>query len=1011
MTTLSTTEQPISIAWYQSLSAKGAFIMILMAFCLLAGVLLVVNFEGKPAVVQATTKHIEYHGNTIVESLHGRSLEIAALVRTIATTAALLPKQAQAFEHQLLPLYDFGGDLAIAGGGVWPEPYSFDTATDRRSFFWGRNAKGAFVYYNDYNKPGGKGYSHEEWYVTSRYLKPSRCFWSKSYMDPFSFQPMVTCTVGWFEHGRFVGTATVDLKLDGIAEKLEALQKKIGGYAMLLDRNGKFIAFPKAGDDAKAISFDNDRHKMVEFLTIQQFAQQHPLFQAVADAYQQLHQHILQLAKKMHAFDTTLAAKIDHDSYQINADEAAFISAVVTDPLAKQNNDSYLLSKIHIDNDLFFQQPVSIYFFHVPDTYWTLAIVKSVADENIVASALAQALFIKMGALIIILMFLAYLLLRIGIVNPLTRMSARVRKADAAVASNRLSATEISPVDFSWESNTHNEVAVLGLSFQRLLQAFSNAQTTIQDQNINLEERIIERSQALNAKENELVHLLDAMNEVHFKLNNQYVFEDVTLALASLLGENVEGLSQTHLVDYFSDPNDFSDFIFKMEQRGMIKGFEWKLVHPDSNICWLSVNAQLFRDQHGAIESIQGLLTNITHNKAMQDEKRNMQRKVEHVQRLESLGVLAGGIAHDFNNLLTAIMGNASLAEIELGRHVEKNTKALGMMQQIQLASKRAAYLCSQMLAYSGKGQFIIKPINLSALLHEMLGILRVSIDKSVELDCHLLDGLANIDGDEAQIQQVVMNLVINASEAIGGKQGRIVCTTAVIHADKSLLNASYLDDGLSEGEYVQLTIEDNGCGMSKETQAHIFDPFFTTKFTGRGLGMSALLGIIRGHKGSILVYSELGEGTTFRVIFPISQGYEHQPLQAPDALTREASHGTILVVDDEESVREMAAMMIQNMGFQVLVANDGQQALEIYRQHAQDIKLVLLDYIMPNMNGREVFAELIKITPDVRVILTSGYTELKATSAFQESELCGFLQKPYDFDVLNQALKKALET
>jgi len=295
-------------------------------------------------------------------------------------------------------------------------------------------------------------------------------------------------------------------------------------------------------------------------------------------------------------------------------------------------------------------------------------------------------------------------------------------------------------------------------------------------------------------------------------------------------------------------------------------------------------------------------------------------------------------------------------------------------------------------------------------LIDEMVGLLRVSIDKSIDLDCHLMDGLPNIDGDESQIQQVIMNLVINASEAMHGKEGNIICKTSIIHANRHLLTTSYIDEGLSEGDYVQIIVEDDGCGMSKETQAHIFDPFFTTKFTGRGLCMSALLGIIRGHKGAIIVYSEIGEGTTFRVLLPISEVQrQHTTEEKTQMLLSQPQRGTILLVDDEESVRDMAALMLDNMGFRLLLAHDGKQAIELYQQHTEQIELVLLDYIMPKMNGHEVFSELIKINSDVRVVLTSGYTEIKATAAFTNTDLYGFLQKPYDFGVLNKVLGKAL--
>ncbi len=380
--------------------------------------------------------------------------------------------------------------------------------------------------------------------------------------------------------------------------------------------------------------------------------------------------------------------------------------------------------------------------------------------------------------------------------------------------------------------------------------------------------------------------------------------------------------------------------------------------------------------------------------------------KLEHIQRLESLGVLAGGIAHDFNNLLTAILGNTALAKQKL----EHLSPATPLLTNVEQASERAAALCKQMLAYSGKGKFIVEPINLSHLVHEMVNLLEVSIDKNVVMRLDLSEQLLPIEADVAQMQQVIMNLVINASEAIDKHSGTLTIYTGVVDIDEQYIATTYVDSDLKVGRYVSLEVSDTGCGMSKETQKHLFDPFFTTKFTGRGLGMSAILGIIRGHHGGIKVYSELGKGTTFKILFPCTDVLNVESLDKENAIYQEQRQGTILVIDDEETIRATASMMLESFGFTTLTAQDGQMGVQVFREQQDEICAVLLDMTMPNMNGEECFRALRAIDSDVVVILSSGYNQQDATNRFAGKGLAGFIQKPYLPDDLRDIVFKALD-
>ncbi|MDQ6990252.1 MAG: response regulator [Mariprofundaceae bacterium] len=386
--------------------------------------------------------------------------------------------------------------------------------------------------------------------------------------------------------------------------------------------------------------------------------------------------------------------------------------------------------------------------------------------------------------------------------------------------------------------------------------------------------------------------------------------------------------------------------------------------------------------------------------------ERKVQSRIEHGERLESLGVLAGGIAHDFNNILTAILGNAALAERNL---LKKPQNMQQYLNNIVISSERAADLCKQMLAYSGKGKFVVKAINLSTMVEEITQLLEVSIAKGVIIEYHFGKHLPAVDTDVTQMQQVIMNLVINASDAIGDQSGIISIATGVIQADKAYLTRTSLDDQISEGSYVYLEVSDTGCGMDKATQEKLFEPFFTTKFTGHGLGMSAVLGIVHGHQGAIKIDSEKGKGSTFTVLLPVSKQQIESITEPTESTDLSGNLGTILIIDDEHLICETAAMILEHIGFETLTAKDGEDGIRVYREHQHNVAAVLLDMTMPRMDGKTCFTELQRINPDVKVVLSSGYSEQEATNQFTGQGLAGFIQKPYRPGDLQRKMQKIL--
>jgi PAS domain S-box-containing protein len=384
------------------------------------------------------------------------------------------------------------------------------------------------------------------------------------------------------------------------------------------------------------------------------------------------------------------------------------------------------------------------------------------------------------------------------------------------------------------------------------------------------------------------------------------------------------------------------------------------------------------------------LARDITARKQAEEERRKLEEQMRHAQKLESLGVLAGGIAHDFNNLLTSVLGYASMAAKEL----PLESAARPMLEEVEKAAQRAAELTHQMLAYAGHGKFVVQALRLDPLVREIGQLLHTVVSRNAVLELDLAP--APIEGDPTQVRQIVMNLLTNASDALAGEPGVITVRTGTRLMDAGALRSPFLRHEMPAGEYAYLEVVDNGCGMDKETLGKIFDPFFTTKFTGRGLGLAAVLGIVRGHRGSLQVASAPGQGTTVLVFFPAVAEDPRASAEASPAEARSHGNGTILVVDDEENVRSFAGCALEAAGFRVLLADDGLQGIEMFRAHQHEIQAVVLDLTMPRMDGWEVAERLQSLRSDVPILLMSGFSDQKRPAPYEKVRLAGFLPKPF---------------
>ncbi|GIW19160.1 MAG: hypothetical protein KatS3mg064_2317 [Tepidiforma sp.] len=511
--------------------------------------------------------------------------------------------------------------------------------------------------------------------------------------------------------------------------------------------------------------------------------------------------------------------------------------------------------------------------------------------------------------------------------------------------------------------------------------------------------------EALRQSETRLRQLLDAVSAAVWVSDGVNALF-VNAEMERLTGYPREQLMAPGFLASLIAPDDIPVMVehFQRRQAGLeqVSRFTIRVTAADGQVRHLRVAASPFQVDGRPATLLSALDT--TDLVRAEEERRRFDLQMQQTQKLESLGVLAGGIAHDFNNLLVAILGNAGLALMEL----PPESPARQTVLAIETAAQRAAELTRQMLAYSGKGKFVIERLNLSRVVEEMAHLLEVSVSKRAVLKYRFAPNLPAIEGDATQIRQVIMNLITNASDAIGERSGVISVSTGLLFADRAYLKTAYMDDDLPEGDYVYLEVADTGVGMDEETAARIFDPFFTTKFTGRGLGLAAVLGIVRSHRGAIKLYTEPGRGTTFKILFPAAGAPAVPAPAAPAVAAAPPRGGTILVVDDDETVRNVTRRMLEQVGYTVLQAADGSEALRCYRERP-GIDLVLLDMTMPHMDGEETFRELRRIDPRVRVLLTSGYNEQDATDRFAGKGLAGFIQKPYRPQDLLEKVREAL--
>ena len=548
-----------------------------------------------------------------------------------------------------------------------------------------------------------------------------------------------------------------------------------------------------------------------------------------------------------------------------------------------------------------------------------------------------------------------------------------------------------------------------GLMFSGWLCVFLRSQ---QRRTTVVEQLVYERTVELSESQRQLDSLVRTLPGMAYRcrynagLEVIYVSEGTLALTGYTAAEFISGTIHFRDVTHPADLARIRDETRSALKEHRAVEVEYRIRHRDGTEKWLLSRGRGVYGSDGTLQFIEGLAIEITAQKNSEAGRLALERKLLDSQKLESLGLLAGGIAHDFNNLLTVVLGSASLTRLELP---PGSTAAETSLRQIEVAGQRAAELCAQMLAYAGKGRFVVEPSNLTLLLDGLRSLLKISVGHRSTLTFEIDPALPSVMADATQLRQIVMNLVINAAEAIGDHGGEITLTTGLRHFDTATLNRAATGADRPAGNYVFLSVRDTGPGMPAAVLSKIFDPFFTTKFTGRGLGLAAVLGIVRGHDGALLVESAVGRGTTFTLVLP--------PIAAaPAPLAREASatpwqqKASVLIIDDDDSVRTVATAMLRSYGFTTQAAADGHAGLALFKAEPIGFDLVVLDLLMPGLTGEQTLVELRRMRPGVRVLIISGFNEGDLLTRHSGGGPLAYLHKPFTRGDLERAVRDLLD-
>ncbi len=933
---------------------SGSFLLLLVI------VVLVVSYTmvrvARPVLIENQQERVESLGNKIVAHLSNHIVAAETIAASMASIYTGMSEKKVSTIKDLIPdLFNLPGKShLIVGGGLWPEPFLFDKKCSRRSFFWGRQADNRLQYFDDYNEPSGTGYHHEDWYVPARYAPTQKAIWSQSYVDPHSLQSMITCTVPLLEEGEFVGVSTVDLKLDGLADLFAEAGRKVDGYLFALDRDDKFLAFPEP-ELIRKKDDQGESRPTLGFLDSNTLCRKDKRFIPVCEAIAKINRKIIEKSKENHQFQSEVVGALARESYLIDIHQAQVITALFSDPLKKETTLSKKLISFRVDDDIILHEPVTVTIFHMPDTYWKIAVVVPESRVNAVVSQVMGRMIFYLTVVLLIILVVAFFLLRINLLQPLKKITAQLKRIEEDPQQDHLE------LDIS----SNNELGLLAYHFNQ-------------------------RTRELVRNRKRYRDFFDSTKAAIFVFDRDGMIIDVNQTVLTMFQipdhETAYGLSI--IKDLSASDNDFVAMSERWKNviNGIPQEYEWrsKRYNGGASFDVLVILSRSFYDKKVIVVAT---ITDIT-------EKLRNERELQKLSRLDSLGLLAGGIAHDFNNLLSGIFGYISLARLQ----VPKASKVDEYLERAEKSMQRTTALTRQLLTFAKGGEPVKNTVDMAQLVRESAGF--AVHGSNVRLKFSSDPDLWPVFVDKGQMDQAISNLVINADQAMpeGG---------TISIAVNNLDNDSGLEPGLERIKYVRTVISDQGSGISAEDLEKIFDPYFTTKSTGSGLGLALCFSIISRHQGLVRVESEVACGTIFTIDLPAVIEIETENGASEDGPAEEVEKEgdcavslKILVMDDEPVLQEIAVEMLTLLGHSVVVASDGRQAVKIYTEafktgHAFD--LIIVDLTIPGgMGGLETFEKLRELNPAIKAIVSSGYSTDPVMANYLDYGFAGVIAKPY---------------
>ena len=509
--------------------------------------------------------------------------------------------------------------------------------------------------------------------------------------------------------------------------------------------------------------------------------------------------------------------------------------------------------------------------------------------------------------------------------------------------------------------------------------------------------------EALWESEAKYRNLFENLYDIYYRTDNKGIITNISPSVEGYFGYTRDEVIGRYMKDFYIEPKEREDFLGLIMKDGHVNNFEARMRRKDGSIIWLSTNSKILKDADGHFTGVEGITRDVTELKRMEDEKNILEAQLRQAQKLESIGTLAGGIAHDFNNILSIIVGNTELAIDDVPEWHPANQN----LTEIKQASLRARDLVKQILSFGRRSVEGKKTIHMSQLIAESLKLLRSSIPTTIEIRSNLSAGTDTIMADPSQINQVLINLCSNAAYAMREKGGVLEVSLDNIRIDKKKVSIYHASP---PGNYLRLLVSDTGSGMAPEIVERIFDPYFTTKGVdeGNGIGLAVVHGIVASHAGVITASSEQGKGSSFQVLFPVT-AMEVLP-EVKTLINVPRGTERILLVDDEQQIVQTVKQMLERLGYQADARISNPEALEVFRKNPEAFDLVITDYTMPNMTGRDLAKKIMAIRPDIPIILCTGFSEQIDENQAKEMGIRAFVIKPIIMSEIARVIREVLE-